>query len=194
MIGYLEGVAKAPDLVLVGGVGYRVATPDPLADGERVTLHVETVIREDAFDLYGFATRAEAALFRALLRVNGVAARTAIAMLAGLGPARLARAVRAEDLATLTSVKGIGAKTAKTVCTSLTVSDDLLAALGADDEPADSCAPVAEDDVAAALVDLGYPAADVTAVLAAARAEQPGIDEQPLLALALRRLATGAVA
>ena len=122
MIGRLSGklVAKNPPQVLldVAGVAYEIDVPmssfyNLPATGEAVTLHTHLIVREDAHALYGFATLEERSVFRKLIRISGVGARTALSVLSGLSVAELAQAVTLQDAARLTKVPGIGKKTAE---------------------------------------------------------------------------------
>jgi len=122
VIGRLTGklTAKHPPQVLldVAGVGYEIDVPMSTffnlpATGEAVTLHTHLVVREDAHVLYGFASVEERSAFRQLIRISGVGARTALAVLSGLSVAELAQAVTLQEPARLTRVPGIGKKTAE---------------------------------------------------------------------------------
>lgn len=122
MIGRLAGVLleKNPPQLTVeaGGVGYEVEVPMSTfynlpATGERVTLLTHLVVREDAHLLYGFATEAERRAFRQLLRISGVGARTALAVLSGMSVAELVDAVAAQESGRLVKIPGIGRKTAE---------------------------------------------------------------------------------
>ncbi len=122
MIGRLAGklLSKQPPQVLVdcNGVAYEVDVPMSTfyalpATGDALTLHTHLVVREDAQVLYGFATLEERGAFRQLIRISGVGARTALAVLSGLSVAELAGAVAAQDAARLVKVPGIGKKTAE---------------------------------------------------------------------------------
>jgi len=122
MIGRLVGrlVSKHPPQVVVdvAGVGYEVDVPMSTffnlpATGEMVALHTHLAVREDAHVLYGFGSVEERAAFRRLIRISGVGARTALALLSGLSVADLAHAVAVQDSARLTKVPGIGKKTAE---------------------------------------------------------------------------------
>lgn len=122
MIGRLTGVlaSKTPPDVLVdvGGVGYEVQVPMStfyhLPDmGARVTLLTQFIVREDAQLLYGFLTAAERESFRSLIKISGVGPRIALAVLSGLSPDELARAVAMQDASRLVKVPGIGKKTAE---------------------------------------------------------------------------------
>ena len=120
MIGYLRGtiIEKEPPLLLldVGGVGYQLEasmnTFYALAaeNEETVALHVHTVVREDAFLLYGFASKDERALFQALLKVSGVGPRVGLAILSTLSANEFALCIQHQDSAALVRVPGIGKK------------------------------------------------------------------------------------
>ena len=122
MIGRLSGklAAKQPPHVMVdvGGVAYELDVPMSTfyglpATGEAVSLYTHLVVREDAHTLYGFATLEERTAFRQLIRISGVGARTALAVLSGLSVSDLAQAVTMQDAAALTRIPGIGKKTAE---------------------------------------------------------------------------------
>lgn len=122
MIGRIAGrlLTKQPPQITVdvNGVGYELDVPMSTlyqlpATGAEVTLYTQMIVREDAHLLYGFATEAERALFRQLIRISGVGARTALSVLSGMSVAELHEAVRAQDVARLTKVPGIGKKTAE---------------------------------------------------------------------------------
>lgn len=165
MIGRLRGVLvrKEPPTLLVdvGGVGYELEAPmttfyDLPPVGETVTLHTHLVVREDAHLLYGFARDAQRRQFRALLKVNGVGPRVALAVLSGLTEGDLARCVATEDVARLTQVPGIGRKTAERLIVEL--RDRLSAEAG---EPHAAAAPLPETrdpvgEAVSALIALGY--------------------------------------
>ncbi len=122
MIGWLRGTLRArqaPWLILdVGGVGYELQAPmttfyDLPTSGSEISLYTHLVVREDAHALYGFAHEAERDIFRALLRVNGVGAKVGLAILSGLDANTLTRCIAEEDAARLTTIPGIGKKTAE---------------------------------------------------------------------------------
>ena len=122
MIGWMQGVLreKRPPLLVVdtGGVGYEMEAPmttfyDLPATGERVTLYVHHVVREDAQHLYAFARRAERDVFRQLLRVSGVGAKLGLAILSGMDAGGFARCVLDGDTTGLSRLPGIGKKTAQ---------------------------------------------------------------------------------
>ena len=122
MIGRIQGILlqKNPPQLLVDcqGVGYEIDVPmstfyNVPAVGEKVTLFTHLAIREDAHVLYGFGSLDERALFRQLIRISGVGARTALALLSGLSVNDMSQAVALQDASRLTSIPGIGKKTAE---------------------------------------------------------------------------------
>lgn len=122
MIGRIQGILlqKNPPQLLVDcqGVGYEIDVPMSTfynlpAVGEKVTLFTHLAIREDAHVLYGFGSLDERALFRQLIRISGVGARTALALLSGLSVSDMSQAVALQDASRLTSIPGIGKKTAE---------------------------------------------------------------------------------
>ena len=122
MIGRIQGILlqKNPPQLLVDchGVGYEIDVPMSTfynlpALGEKVTLFTHLAIREDAHVLYGFGSLDERALFRQLIRISGVGARTALALLSGLSVSDMSQAVALQDASRLTSIPGIGKKTAE---------------------------------------------------------------------------------
>lgn len=160
MIGRITGVLaeKNPPQVVVdvNGVGYEIDVPMSTfyhlpATGEKVTLHTQLIVREDAHLLYGFGTDAERATFRQLLKVSGVGPKVALAVLSGLSVNDLAAAVATQDTAMLVRVPGIGKKTAERLL--LELKDKVVAALPA--SAAGSTVPKG-NDVLNALLALGY--------------------------------------
>jgi Holliday junction DNA helicase RuvA len=161
MIGRLAGtlLEKNPPQILVdcGGVGYEVEVPMSTfynlpATGERVTLLTHLVVREDAHLLYGFGSEAERRAFRLLLRITGIGARTALAVLSGLSVADLAEAVTLQQTGRLVKIPGIGKKTAERLL--LELKDKLGVDLGAG-VAVNRPAP-ASSDILHALLALGY--------------------------------------
>jgi holliday junction DNA helicase RuvA len=122
MIGRIAGrlLEKNPPQILidVGGVGYEIDVPMSTfynlpQSGEPVVLVTHLVVREDAHLLFGFLTEAERALFRQLLKISGIGARMALAVLSGLSVAELAQAVALQETGRLVKIPGIGKKTAE---------------------------------------------------------------------------------
>ncbi len=123
MIAHLQGrlVEKLPTEVIIecNGVGYQVNislhTFSLLPDSENIKLFTFLQIKEDAHTLFGFVEKAERELFKLLLSVSGVGASIARAMLSSLDPKQIINAIGTGDVATIQSIKGIGAKTAQRV-------------------------------------------------------------------------------
>jgi Holliday junction DNA helicase RuvA len=132
MIGHLNGrlIEKNPtDLVIeCGGVGYEVKislnTFSSIGDSEAVKIFTKLIVREDAHLLYGFATKEEREMFVHLTSVSGIGPNTAMIMLSSLVPDEIAHAIQSEDVVTIQSIKGIGAKTAQRVI--LDLKDKML--------------------------------------------------------------------
>ncbi len=203
MIGRLRGqiLAKHPPQVLVdvGGVGYEVEAPmstfyDLPAVGEPVTLITHLVVREDAHVLYGFLHERDRALFRDLLRVTGVGAKMALAILSGMDAQRFAGCIEQEDITALSRLPGIGKKTAQRLVMEM---KDRVAGLGsstAGPMPArERAAGVAADapltDAVSALVALGYKPADANR-MARAVAED-GKTSEAIIRAALKSAGAG---
>src|SRR5436190_4188227 len=157
--GRIAGRAGTGLIVDVNGVGYLVhATPSVqrLGDGE-ITVEIHTVVREDALQLYGFATSDERELFELLLGVSGVGPKVALAILSGSTPAELRRAIARDDVKRFQAIPGIGLKTAQRVVLEL---KEKLA--GHIDAVPESGSPLARD----ALVELGWTLIDAEYALA----------------------------
>lgn len=192
MIAYLEGTVQTrlPDgvvLLTAGGVGYQVRLPTPLlADlpehGKRAAYHVSTVVRADEITLYGFARGDGKALFELLITVSGIGPKLALALLSAFSPAEAVTAIVAQDIARLSSIPGIGKKTATRLCLELT--EKLAKGWSGAVQPAPG-AVSSQAELVSALTNLGFPEKDV---LAALRQLPPGpapFAEQLRKALAL---------
>jgi Holliday junction DNA helicase RuvA len=160
MIGRLSGILfdKNPAQLVVdcNGVGYEVSVPMSTfynlpSTGERVMLLTHMVVREDAQLLYGFGTTQERELFRQLIKISGVGARTALAILSGMSVSDLAQAVTLQDAGRLTKIPGIGKKTAERLL--LELKGKLGADIGAVAGGVDAAS---SNDVLSALLALGY--------------------------------------
>jgi Holliday junction DNA helicase RuvA len=166
MIAFLRGrlIDKRPNRLTIDvhGVGYDVYVPlttfYDLADlGSEVALRIHTHVREDALQLFGFASALELELFERLMTISGIGPKLALAVLSGIEPSGLIAAVRTSDIARLTRIPGVGRKTAERIA--LELKDKLPAA-------ADAEAPAAagdlrphaplRDDLVSALLNLGY--------------------------------------
>ncbi|MFE6994681.1 Holliday junction branch migration protein RuvA [Microbacterium sp. NPDC057659] len=190
MISSLHGVVLHADsghvVIETGGVGFAVFVPADVAHtavaGERMLLHTSLIVREDALTLYGFADRDELEIFGQLISVTGVGPKSALGVLSHLTVDQIAAAVGDEDDAPFRRVSGIGPKTAKLIVVQLAgkVRPRVAAA------PAGVAAPGVTDQVAAALVGLGW-----SEKVAAEAAEQTAADatdaERESVAALLRR-------
>ena len=201
MIAQLTGklVYKQPNTAIidVGGVGYDVTIPVSTfyelgEPGVDVSLKIHTHVREDALQLFGFWTSREKELFLKLTSVSGVGPKLAITMLSGIAAGELINAITSNDLVRLTSIPGVGKKTAERVVVELR---DKLAVISLDARDADRAArEVApgeagvRDDTIAALMALGYPKAIAERAVSFALREQGEGTIEAVLKRALRRL------
>ena len=198
MIAQLRGriLEKHPNRVIVdvNGVGYDVFVPLStfyvLGDaGGDVTLRTHTHVREDALSLYGFATALEQALFERLIGISGIGPKVALAVLSGIEPIELLRAIERGDAARLTAIPGVGKKTAERIVLELKDRlprpDVAAVALGA---AAPAPLDDVRDDVLSALINLGYhrPLAEKAVASAVKIAPEAGFERT--LKQALREL------
>ena len=171
MIASLRGVLahKSPEhlIVDVGGVGYEVFySPTGLhrlpENGEEIFLYINTNVREDAFNLYGFLDIKEKEMFVLLTGVSGIGPKVAVNILAGMGPGDLASAIASTDLGRLVKLPGVGKKTAERLC--LELKDKVQFAAASESVVLGSPTIAPDDqqsaDVISALVNLGYPPAN----------------------------------
>jgi holliday junction DNA helicase RuvA len=194
MIGYLEGTLRHLDatraVVLTGGVGYEVhislQTYYRLESKQQVALEIYTHVREDALSLYGFATAEEKHAFEKLISISGIGPTLAQKILSGIDAPDLADAIARGDARKLSSIPGVGKKTAERMC--LELRDKLAIAPRQPAAPALSRTAI-DDDVHSALVNLGYRPAHADAAVAAARKElDDNAEFSALLRAALRNL------
>jgi holliday junction DNA helicase RuvA len=196
VIGRLSGtlLAKAPPALLldVAGVGYELEAPMSTfyrlpALGESIVLHTHLVVREDAQLLYGFASEAERALFRQLLKVSGVGAKLALVILSGVAVQELIEIVQGADVARLVRIPGIGRKTAERLILELREPLGRLAVASSA-----SFVPPHGDalqDAASALEALGYKPAEARSALRDLASD--GLRSEDLIRSALKRLMRG---
>ena len=176
MIAMLTGqiAHKSPDHVIldVHGVGYRVMIPFStyyeLPEEGVATLHIHTSVREDAIQLYGFRTRTEKSFFQLLISVSGIGPKLARDILSNIQPAPLASALIQGDLHKLSTIPGIGKKTAERLVLEL---KDKVGKLDSgviqqtEGNTASTAAAGVKDDVTSALLNLGYKEQQVRKVL-----------------------------
>lgn len=198
MIGYVKGtlVAKQAPWITVeaGGLGYEIETPmstylqlPPV--GQAVSVLTHFLVREDAQLLYGFTSERERQLFRGLLKVSGVGARIALAILSGISVDGFARCVQLDDVATLIKVPGVGRKTAERLIiemrdrlddTPATATSKPMAAASPDDD--------GRADALAALVALGYKDTEVRKVIALVGKESKPESTEDYIRLCLKHI------
>jgi Holliday junction DNA helicase RuvA len=166
MIAFLKGnlLKKTTETLIIdnGGIGYEVIAPLSTfyalpEEGEDVSLHIYTHVREDAFILFGFKTAIEKYIFRLLISVSGIGPRLATNILSGIGPDILLEAIAAGDLVRLQSIPGVGKKTAERIILEL---KDKAQKLGTDLITPSSVTIFKDktipDDALSALMNLGY--------------------------------------
>lgn len=166
MIGWLKGQIidkqHAGKLVLdVNGVGYDVETSlntffQIETNTQAVGLHVHTVVREDAFLLYGFLEKQERSLFRALIKVNGVGPKLAMAILSSISPSEFIQCIHQENAMLLTKLPGIGKKTAERLVVEMRDSIKLLDATSTQASQSLPLMHRSQDEAINALESLGY--------------------------------------
>ena len=205
MIGLVRGIVreKTPPQILVdtGAVGYELLVPMSTfytlpAIGQEVTLRTHLLVREDEHQLYGFATEEERHAFRQLIRIAGIGARTALAILSGLSVRELREAVLLQDGGRLVKIPGIGKKTAERLLLELKDKTGALLPTGhATAVPAGSAPHSANSpeeairaEIVAALLALGYSEREA---LRAVSALPPQSDTATGIRLALKALAPG---
>lgn len=203
MIAWLEGNLreKAPTRIVldVQGVGYELLVPlstfETLPElGKAVSLLVHTAVREDAIQLFGFASSLEKELFHLLLKANRVGPKLAQSILSGMEPARLLRLLREADAKGLQKAPGVGPKLAERIGVELRDDAEKLAGRLGDSGSHGGAEPLSTiepgEELLSALVNLGYPRSQAERVVGAALAESPPESSlEELIRVALRRLA-----
>lgn len=209
MIGRLHGTLlarQAPYLLVdVQGVGYEIEAPmttfyELPAVGEQVTLHTHLVVRDDAHLLFGFASESERAMFRSLIKVSGVGAKLALAILSGISADGFARCVQNNDSASLVRLPGVGKKTAERLILEMrdrlsdwqngahVLSSDISGVAGAKQGKTD-----AVDDAVSALVTLGYKPQEASRMVHAINTDGAAnqLGSEQIIRLALQALVKG---
>ena len=202
MIGFLSGKILEKDantvIVDVGGVGYEVTIPlstfyELGEPGSDVSLRIFTHVREDALQLFGFKTTRERDLYLKLISVQGIGAKSGITMLSGMSADEIVAAIRTNNLVRLTSIPGVGKKTAERMVIELRdkigeLSVTAAAASGAAGTDAETPDSVF-DDALSALVNLGYQRNAAEKALQDAAKDGAELSVQKLLRAALQKLA-----
>lgn len=199
MIGRLHGeiiYRQPPWLMLdVNGVGYELQAPmstfyDLPDVGEKVTLFTHLAIRDDAHTLYAFAVQSDRALFRALLKISGVGAKMALAILSGMNAEEFANAVQANNTSSLVRLPGIGRKTAERLIIEMRDRLDRIepaagmAVIRGGDELTLEQSPVS--DAIGALVALGYKPNDANRMVRAVEGKE--LSSEEIIRTALKRI------
>lgn len=205
VIGRLRGILvekQPPELLIeVGGIGYEVQMPmscfyELPEVGQEAVIYTHFVVREDAQLLYGFNTTSERALFREVIKANGVGPKLGLGILSGMSAAQFVACVEREDISTLVKLPGVGKKTAERLVVEM---KDRLKGWGAGDlfTPATDAAPMdsisaatstnhAEDEAVAALLALGYKPAQASKVVS--QVAQPGMTSEAIIRESLRAM------
>ncbi len=203
MIGYLSGKLlekQANNVIIdVGGVGYEVAIPlstfYELGEiGSEVNLRIYTYVREDAIQLYGFKTNRERELYLKLISVQGIGAKSGISLLSGMSADEIIAAIRTDNLARLTSIPGVGRKTAERLVVELRdkITDFAAGAASESREAADGGGIPSDavfDDALSALINLGYQRNAAEKALKQAAQDGTEMSVQKLLRRSLQLLA-----
>ena len=197
MIGRLRGVLvhKQPPFLMIeaGGVGYELeaslSTFQNLPEtGADVTLHTHLQVREDAHNLYGFATLDERALFRNLIKVSGIGAKLALLILSGMNVDEFSRCVREGNSAALVRLPGIGKKTAERLIVEMRdrISDLVPQTATPSAIPGAAATPPANpiDDAISALVSLGYKLPEASRMVQ--KLDIEGLDGEEIIRRALK--------
>jgi Holliday junction DNA helicase RuvA len=207
MIAHLSGtlLVKQTNTVIVdvGGVGYEVTIPlstfYDLEDTDApVALRIYTHVREDTLQLYGFKTARERELFLRLISVSGIGPKLGITMLSGMSADEIIASIRSNNLARLTSIPGVGKKTAERLVIELRDKISALSSPALEEEFATRTgagAPATEDamrdDALSALLNLGYQKAPAEKAVTAAMQEGGDLSVEVILRRSLRLLAKG---
>ncbi|MEA9392971.1 Holliday junction branch migration protein RuvA [Acerihabitans sp. TG2] len=203
MIGRLRGLIleKQPPLVLleIQGVGYEIHMPMTCfyalpEIGQEAIIYTHFIVREDAQLLFGFTDKQERALFRELIKVNGVGPKLALAILSGMSAQQFVNTVERQDISALIKLPGVGTKTAERLVVEMKdrfkgMHGDLFAVGGVGDmpltpNPSGASADDAESEAVAALVSLGYKPQEASRMVS--KVARPGADCESMIRDALR--------
>lgn len=207
MIAHLSGTLLAKHatsvIVDVGGVGYEVTIPvttfyDLGEPNTPVRLRIHTHVREDALQLFGFRTERERELFTLLISVSGIGPKSGIAMLSGMSADEIVSAIRTNNLARLTSIPGVGRKTAERLVIELRDKMASLSGPALEEELAagEAAGPAQtedalREDALSALLNLGYQKAAAEKAVTQALGEGGDLSVEVILRRSLRHLSKG---
>lgn len=194
MISFIVGTIRERDgdsvlIETAGGVGYSITVPLGVAErlpanGARVELYTELVIKEDGWALFGFDHQTERTVFQRLLTASGFGPKLAVALLSTLGPDRTVRSIRQKDIATLSTVSGIGKKKAERLVLELQDKFESMTVQGV-------AMPLGPgEEAVSALTRLGYPQPQAEAAVRGVLAGDGQLDTAQVVRQALQRLAT----
>jgi Holliday junction DNA helicase RuvA len=194
MISLIVGTIRERDgdsvlIETAGGVGYSITVPLGVAErlpanGARVELYTELVIREDGWALFGFDHQTERFVFQRLLSASGFGPKLAVALLSTLGPDRTVRSIRQKDIATLSTVSGIGKKKAERLVLELQDKFEGMTVQGV-------ATPLGPgEEAVSALTRLGYPQPQAEAAVRGVLGGDGQLDTAQVVRQALQRLAT----
>jgi Holliday junction DNA helicase RuvA len=206
MISHLSGTLLAKHatsvIIDVGGVGYEVTIPvttfyDLGEPNSPVRLNIYTHVREDALQLFGFRTLRERELFILLISVSGIGPKSAVAMLSGMSADEIVMAIRTNNYARLTSIPGVGRKTAERLVIELRDKMAALSSPALEQELASGASGAAQsedalrEDTLAALTQLGFPKPAAEKAITSAIQEGGELSVETLLRRSLRQLSKG---
>lgn len=192
MIGKLQGIVDYIGdgfiILMCGDVGYKVIVPDSIiaSHASRLTLWIETIVREDSIRLFGFASPAQQELFTQLTTVSGVGPKVAMAILGTLKPDVLMSAIATGDVKTIATAPGVGKK----------VAEKIIVELKGKNVGAHICAPMEGreyaplQDLLSALESLGYRRADCAELAQRLVKENPDADIGALVRMALKEISS----
>ncbi|MDT5295628.1 MAG: holliday junction helicase RuvA [Acidobacteriota bacterium] len=206
MIAHLSGTLLAKHatsvIVDVGGVGYEVTIPvttfyDLGEPNTPVRLRIYTHVREDALQLFGFRTERERELFKLLISVSGIGPKSAVAMLSGMNADEIVLAIRTNNYARLTSIPGVGRKTAERLVIELRDKMAALSSPALEQDIATGATGAAQsedalrEDTLSALLQLGFPRPAAEKTITNAMSEGGDLSVETLLRRSLRQLSKG---
>ena len=200
MIAQIRGqlVEKRPGAVVVEtqGIGYQLFVSlstfyDLPEANQGVRLHTYTHVREDLLQLFGFSTFLEKEIFQILIGVSGIGPKLALNILSGIAPAELIASLQAEDVARLTTIPGVGRKTAERLVFDLKEKIGKIAVRDEAPKEAKRKKDQVVEDVVSALVNLGYRKNQAEAVVELVWRQRPEASLEEVLKASLRALAAG---
>ena len=188
MIGKLQGIVdyigEGYIILMTGGVGYKVFTPEYFTQKSTVSLWIETIVREDSIRLFGFSSIAAQNLFNQLTAVSGVGPKLALAIMGAIKTDTLMSAIATGDAKTITAAPGVGKKVAEKIIVELKSKIGGASFNMAGDAAASGTLP----DLLAALESLGYRRLDIVDMAQKLVSENPDADVSKLVPMALKQI------